>query len=668
MGNVIMWATYSVADTVRKGNFVIGNQSKGYHTYKRYWMWNISDYYGSGDIVAASEFYFYQNGVTASYLGVTVSGSGTVSNLIDGSTSSYWYAPLHIEPESQESVSIIFDFGKKVTFDSIDWVTSPGIEPFFSNFGDPYSYTIQVSDDLSNWTTLRTINGIMATASRSSFVGKIELDENVFFATRDPNEFCFYEFKPRQGPSIYEASQNSIVSLTNLKFSQSFSTFSEALQYLSTVDNVVVLDRHLESISVSDLYLYYDMGFIPSYPRGGTSINDISENLNHGKLLLGNGWSSLNGGSIDFNSNNFIESSKLITNPQTFTIYTWFKTSTASGLKLVGLENNLGTSSVTYDRQMYIGTDGKLYFGIFDTSIKVVSSTSRVDDNIWHLGVGVFSNNIIKLYLDGLIVASQSTSVAFNYNGYWKVGGYSNAWTNGVSGYFNDNISTVLIYDKELSSDEISNNYDYLKTRFRIDYAFSSATMSWISGTSGFTVYSGPITNVDDGFASTAINIPSFFMNGTSYSTIFMSTNGYFSFGSGTGAIITSPQQVSNPPAIAGNPADQWFSRGSVLDDGDITNLWYKVTNDVFRSKVEFVVYLSSFSARTSPRSFMMNIYRDSQYQWLETRVKSVSSGNAGPYNTSDVTSAASTNSKVWRSDLNGQNWQYMGVGSITSA
>jgi hypothetical protein len=667
MGNVIMWATYSVVDTIRKGNFIIGSNLKGYHTYKRYWMWNISDYYGSGDIVAASEFYFYQNGVTASYLGVTVSGSGTVSNLIDGSTSSYWYTPLHIEPESQESVSIIFDFGKKVTFDSIDWVTSPGIEPFFSNFGDPYSYTIKVSDDLSNWTTLRTISGITATTSRSSFVGKIELDENVFFATRDQNEFCFYEYKPRQGPSIYDATQNSIVGLTNLKFTQSFTTFSEALQYLSTVDNVVVLDRHLESVDLNGLYLYYDMGFIPSYPRGGTAIYDISENLNHGTLLLGNSWNSLNGGNIDFNSNNFIQSSKLISNPQTFSICTWFKTSSASGLKMVGFENSLGTSSVTYDRQMYIGTDGKLYFGIFDTATRVVNSTSRVDDDVWHLGCGVFSNNQIKLYVDGVIVATQSTNPAFNLNGYWKVGGYSNAWTNGVSGYFNDNISSVLIYDKELSDTEIFNNYDLSKTRFRFDYGFSGLTMSWITGTSGFTVYSGPITNIDDGFASTPINIPTFFMNGTSYSTIYMSTNGFFSFGAGSGNIISSPQQLSNPPAIAGNPSDQWFNRGTTLDDGDVTNLWYKITNDVYRTKVEFIVFLSSFSARTSPRSFLMNIYRDSQYQWLETRVKSVSSGNVGPYNTIDVTSVASTNSKIWRSDLNGQNWQYMGVGSITS-
>jgi hypothetical protein len=58
-------------------------------------------------------------------------------------------------------------------------------------------------------------------------------------------------------------------------------------------------------------------------------------------------------------------------------------------------------------------------------------------------------------------------------------------------------------------------------------------------------------------------------------------------------------------------------------------------------------------------------LYRDSQYQYVETRVKSNAEGTVGPYNVPSVAQNASTSSRVWRGDLNGQNWTYLGTGSV---
>jgi hypothetical protein len=54
-------------------------------------------------------------------------------------------------------------------------------------------------------------------------------------------------------------------------------------------------------------------------------------------------------------------------NPSEFSIAAWFRTSSSGGHKIVGFESNqTGTGSSSYDRHLYVGTDGKLYFGIYN--------------------------------------------------------------------------------------------------------------------------------------------------------------------------------------------------------------------------------------------------------------------------------------------------------------
>jgi hypothetical protein len=76
-------------------------------------------------------------------------------------------------------------------------------------------------------------------------------------------------------------------------------------------------------------------------------------------------------------------------------------------------------------------------------------------------------------------------------------------------------------------------------------------------------------------------------------------------------------------------------------------------------------MFIGTYGATTTPKSCLGNLYRDTTYQWFETRAKSNVSGNAGPYNAASVAQASSTTSRVWRGDLNGLNWVYMGTGSV---
>jgi hypothetical protein len=121
---------------------------------------------------------------------------------------------------------------------------------------------------------------------------------------------------------------------------------------------------------------------------------------------------------------------------------------------------------------------------------------------------------------------------------------------------------------------------------------------------------------------------------------------------------------------MTANPGDNWLEPGLVNSDGESHNLYYTTGDDNYgRYYVKLLVHGGTYSVPTIPTSWLANFYIDTQYQWLEVMIKSTSvvRGNSGPYNAVDVSQTASTTSQVWRGDLNGQNWVYLGNGSITT-
>jgi hypothetical protein len=203
-------------------------------------------------------------------------------------------------------------------------------------------------------------------------------------------------------------------------------------------------------------------------------------------------------------------------------------------------------------------------------------------------------------------------------------------------------------------------------------YSFdSSSLLSWPSSTTGYTEYNGVFSSIDDGYTSIPILALSNFNinNEGATNQIFVSTNGYITLGEGSGEISGGPQIVIGPLAtIAGNPGDLYLEPGRGLDDGDTQNLYYTTgSNGDNKSYIKFIVYSGVYQDESRPSSYLLNLYIDNIYQWVETRVKSNTFGITGPYNSPSVAQPSSTISKVWRGDLAGQNWVYLGTGSVYS-
>lgn len=202
-------------------------------------------------------------------------------------------------------------------------------------------------------------------------------------------------------------------------------------------------------------------------------------------------------------------------------------------------------------------------------------------------------------------------------------------------------------------------------------YHYDSASfLSWPASSAGYTLYTGGFNQVDDGYSNSPITLPTTFStNGQSSTDLYLSTNGYFTLISGSNGIYGNPQAQSNPALMCGNPGDNFLQPGLTNDDGDVQNWYYQTGSDGgTRFYAKLLVYCGTCcgGSATYPKSYIINFYIDGTYQWLETRIKSNSAGSAGPYNnTGDVSQGASTTSRVWRGDLNGQNWVYMGTGTV---
>jgi len=236
------------------------------------------------------------------------------------------------------------------------------------------------------------------------------------------------------------------------------------------------------------LVLCLDAANPKSYPGSGTIWSDLSGRGNTGTLTNGPTYSTANGGFFTFNgTNQEVTTTTQFSAPQTFSIGAWFKTSTASGKKIIGFEGNqTGTGSNTYDRMVYMGSDGKLYFAINSLvgGQTYAISSLTYNDNNWHYVMGTYGaeGTTMRLYVDGVSVAT-NTATNENSSGYWRIGGYrfQSFWTNGSDGYFSGSISNVVVYNRGLIAAEIQQNFNALAGRFfdaRIGFSASNPLSS----------------------------------------------------------------------------------------------------------------------------------------------------------------------------------------------
>jgi len=141
----------------------------------------------------------------------------------------------------------------------------------------------------------------------------------------------------------------------------------------------------------------------------------------------------------------------------TYSVETWFRTTTTAGGKLIGFGGNQTGYSNSYDRSVYLEPDGRLQFGTWSGQLNLATSTKAYNDGTWHHVVGTQGQDGMRLYVDGEVVGTNASNRSDGYTGYWRIGGDS-SWSG--SGYVAGDLDEAAAYATQLSGSTVKAHHD----------------------------------------------------------------------------------------------------------------------------------------------------------------------------------------------------------------
>ena len=215
--------------------------------------------------------------------------------------------------------------------------------------------------------------------------------------------------------------------------------------------------------------LRLDVGKRDSYPGTGTTWRDLSGKQNNGTLLNSPTFNNTNGGILQFDGVDDYCLNTLSTGfTQKLTVITIAKSTNATWSQYAGLgsarvnngyiihNNYPSVTSVTF----YIINSVGSY-----TDIGSVTPSNITNYNFYALTTN--GTNSHKRYLNGALIGTSTAAITRtdtnSSQGNWL------ASDSGASGRFNAvSIGIHLIYNRELSSNEILQTYNAYKTRFEM--------------------------------------------------------------------------------------------------------------------------------------------------------------------------------------------------------
>ena len=224
-------------------------------------------------------------------------------------------------------------------------------------------------------------------------------------------------------------------------------------------------------IITDGLVLCLDAADKNSYPGSGSTIYDISGNSYTGSFVNSPTFDSEKGGCLYFDSGvgagAYINTNYLHDNYGTLSV--WFKgetqdADTGSILRPLIMQGTFGTPPEAFGISMIRDGDANSGKIRYDSGLagNGYLSPSYYNDNKWHNAVLVRDVVNSYAYINGNLLSSFSSYATINKTTNIQLGGSSTITARRYLG----KIATWLVYTKVLSSTEVLQNYNALKSRF----------------------------------------------------------------------------------------------------------------------------------------------------------------------------------------------------------
>jgi hypothetical protein len=213
----------------------------------------------------------------------------------------------------------------------------------------------------------------------------------------------------------------------------------------------------------TSLQLWLDSGQTASYSGSGATWTDLSGQSNTGTLTNSPTFSStVGGGTFLFNGTNQTATTVSLNLQQNFTLEAWVNSSVLNGFAIFGQ----GTQVANQGLHIWYTSATTIRFGMFanDTDFTVSTSTGT-----WYHMIFTYNNSspyTKGFYLNAVAQSgtTQQTQSAYAGSGTFRLGAIYSTAGNYGNGYFEG----VKMYNRILTADEITTNFNALRGRYGV--------------------------------------------------------------------------------------------------------------------------------------------------------------------------------------------------------
>lgn len=164
------------------------------------------------------------------------------------------------------------------------------------------------------------------------------------------------------------------------------------------------------------------------------------------------------GGAVGFDgSGQYVASRTASSGLTDFSAEAWVRTSSTSGGPILGFGTDRATPTGARQPQVFLQDSGLVAFGALTGGEVHLVSPVPINDGRWHHVVATRSAIGMRLFVDGVEVARNSTATAAA-TGHLKVGG-DRGWVGATSGYLAGDIDEVALYPHALDAGRVSDHF-----------------------------------------------------------------------------------------------------------------------------------------------------------------------------------------------------------------
>jgi len=330
------------------------------------------------------------------------------------------------------------------------------------------------------------------------------------------------------------------------------------------------INVHDSSFNSNGALLYLDAGQSASYPGSGTTWTDLSGNGRNGTLTSGPAYSRADGGSIVFDGvNDYVQCS----GSPTVTAATF----------LVWMRRNGPQDD--YDGILYSRGSAATGIGFFSTTNKI-SYTWNDAANTWGWDSGLTIPDLTWCMVAVSVTSTSATAYLCQSSGITSATNTVNHTSTTLddikiglddlaSRYFNGRIATAVIYNRALSADEITQNFNAL--RGRVDTAVTTNLVAY---------YNPDLTTSYPGSGTTLFDISGNDLNGTMSNITY--TDPYFTY-NGTSSQVNIADNALLEPGAGDWTMEAWFNT-TAFKTGSAGTILGKFNNGGASSHVSYSI------------------------------------------------------------------------------